>query len=113
MSRLEPLGLTWPPPHGCNVALASPATTRREGSIPAACISSFGLLQQAQNLPQKIPFTSHPPEMCQVASPSSNKGGRLHLDFNPPPRRKPEKKGIESVIWVSQPTVSGSTGEEK
>ena len=96
--------------------LAAPTRTRKgESQLQAVWFffSSEPLQQSQKPPPQKIPLTSHWPEMGHIASPYFKEGEKCCLAFQPLLRRKPEKKGTESVSWVIQPTVSGSTGEQK
>lgn len=94
------LWFAWPS-HDCEVAAAAPARSRRMGVSPSStwsslldCLSTTRLPPEGSTYISLAKNGSHGP-------PNPKEGGKFHLAFQPLLRRKPEKKEIESVSWVS------------
>lgn len=96
-------------PHGCRVAAADRGG---EGQLQQHWVSVLDHL----NTPSIPPEDSTHVSLARSVSRGLlqlQEGGKFHLAFQPPLKRKPEKKGVTSVSRVSQLTASDSTGEEK
>ena len=85
---------------------------RRGGSAPATLGFSSGPLKHSQHPPEDSTHVSLARSVSRGLL-QLQEGGKFHLAFQPPLKRKPEKKGVTSVSRVSQLTASDSTGEEK
>lgn len=95
------LWFAWPSPHDGEVAAAALARSRTMGVSPSStwsslldCLSTTRIPPEGSTYISLAKNGSHGP-------PNPKEGGKFHLAFQPLLRRKPEKKEIESVSWVS------------